>query len=141
MPLGTTLVAAGRQRAWAAVQFGCVVVSAALDPLLIPWFQAHAGNGGIGVCVATVVSEVLMVAGGLALLPAGVCGRALPRTLAAACAAGLAMTVAALLAAPLGPWLAAPLAVAVYACAIGMSGEFDRSQLAMLKGLWRRGAA
>jgi hypothetical protein len=65
----------------------------------------------------------------------------LPRTLAAACAAGLAMTVAALLAAPLGPWLAAPLAVAVYACAIGMSGEFDRSQLAMLKGLWRRGAA
>ena len=40
-------MAAGRERPWAISQFLCVVVSAALDPILVPWFQAHRGNGGL----------------------------------------------------------------------------------------------
>jgi O-antigen/teichoic acid export membrane protein len=137
MPLGTALVAAGRQRAWAVVQFGCVLISAVLDPLLIPWFQRHGGNGGLGVCVSTAVSEVLMVAGGLSLLPAGVLGVDLRRTLYAVSAAGAAMAAAALLLAPLGPYLSAPLALAVYAGSIVLSGEVGAAQVAMLRTLLR----
>ena len=44
-------------------------MSLVLNPLLVPWFQQRAGNGGLGVSVATVVSEVLMVAGGFWLAP------------------------------------------------------------------------
>jgi O-antigen/teichoic acid export membrane protein len=72
MVIGSCLVSAGRQNAWTAVQLGSVLVSTALDPLLISWFQAHYGNGGLGVCVATVISEVFMISGGLWLLPKGI---------------------------------------------------------------------
>jgi Na+-driven multidrug efflux pump len=56
------------------IQFASVIVSAACDPPLIIWFQAHTGNGGLGVCVATVGSEVLMLAGGLYLRMWRACG-------------------------------------------------------------------
>jgi O-antigen/teichoic acid export membrane protein len=72
MVIGSCLVSAGRQNAWTVVQLGSVVVSAALDPPLISWFQNHYGNGGLGVCTAAVLSEVLMVGGGLWLLPKGI---------------------------------------------------------------------
>jgi len=72
MVIGSCLVAAGRQNGWTAVQLGSVIVSVALDPPLISWFQAHYGNGGLGVCSAAVLSEVLMVGGGLWLLPKGI---------------------------------------------------------------------
>jgi O-antigen/teichoic acid export membrane protein len=76
MVIGSCLVSAGRQNSWTVVQLGSVVVSAALDPLLITWFQAHHGNGGLGVCTAAVISEVLMVSGGLWLLPKGILANA-----------------------------------------------------------------
>lgn len=137
MPLGTGLVAAGRQRAWAAVQFGCVVVSAAFDPLLIPWFQAHAGNGGLGVCAANVGSEVLMVAGGLWLLPRGVLARELVRSALAAGAGGAVMAALALGLRGISAYAVAPLAVCGYACVIWLSGEFGPAQLAGLRAMLR----
>jgi O-antigen/teichoic acid export membrane protein len=122
MPIGTMLMAAGRQRAWAATQFGCVLISAVLDPLLIPWFQARTGNGGLGVCVATVVSETAMVGAGLWLLPAGVLQRSLLRQLRAIAAAGAVMALLAWLMAGLNPWLAAPLALAAYLGCLATGG-------------------
>jgi O-antigen/teichoic acid export membrane protein len=137
MPLGTSLVAAGRQRAWAAVQFLCVIVSAAFDPLLVPWFQEHAGNGGLGVCVTNVASEVLMVAGGLWLLPHGVLARSLARSALAALAGGVAMAAVALALRPYTAFLVAPLSVLGYACTIWLTGEFGAAQLATLRAMLR----
>jgi O-antigen/teichoic acid export membrane protein len=79
MVIGSCLVSAGRQNAWTAVQLGSVVISAALDPFLISWFQTHYGNGGLGVCTAAVISEVFMVCGGLWLLPKGILAQ-IPRS-------------------------------------------------------------
>ena len=140
MPLGTTLVAAGRQRAWAAAQFACVLISVAFDPLLIPWFQQTTGNGGLGVCVSAVGSEVLMVAAGIWLLPRGVLDRSLWRTLFVALGAGVAMTAVAMAFARLTPYAAAPLALLAYAVGIWAAGEVDRRQLAVLRVLWKRPA-
>lgn len=141
MPIGSSLAAAGRQRAWALAQFACVVVSAALDPLLIPWFQDRTGNGGLGVCVATDVSEVLMVAAGIALLPRGVLDRTLWRTLAAVAAAAAAMAaLGALLLSVLDwpPLAAAVPAVLAYLGVLWATGEIDRARLAALRGLLAR---
>jgi O-antigen/teichoic acid export membrane protein len=137
MPLGTILAAAGRQRAWAGAQFACVAVSAACDPLLIPWFQDRTGNGGLGVCVSTAGSEVLMVAAGLWLLPRGVLDGSLGRTLASVACGGAAMAVIAWAASwvslgPVSPWATspwaiAPMAVMGYAACLWSTGALPRS--------------
>jgi len=134
MPLGTTLAAAGRQRAWAGAQFACVAVSAACDPLFIPWFQDRTGNGGLGVCVSTAGSEVLMVAAGLWLLPRGVLDRSLVRTLASvtfagAGMAGIAWAFSRVATSSLSPWAVAPLAVMGYAACLWATGALPQSTL------------
>jgi O-antigen/teichoic acid export membrane protein len=138
MPIGTCLVAAGRQRAWAITQFGCVATSLALDPLLIPRFQRAYGNGGLGVCVASVASEVLMLSIGVALLPRGILGRPLLGKLARAGLAGLAMLAVARATHGLGSFGSAPLALASYAVVLWAAGGLDRNQLAALRALVRR---
>jgi O-antigen/teichoic acid export membrane protein len=134
MPLGSAVVAFGKQRAWAVVQSGCIVVSAIVDPILVPWFQAHTGNGGLGVCVATVVSEVFMVAGAIWLAPRGIFDRSVLRGLGLAAVAGCAMAATARLLSGITPFVAAPLAVVAYVACLSVTGGLDKAQLAALRG-------
>lgn len=129
MPLGTALMAAGRQRMWAFVQSLCVVVSLVLDPLLVPLFQQHIGNGGLGLCVAGVISELVVLIFGLALMPKGVLDRRLASSVSKALLAGAAMAVFAFVARPVTPFAAAPAAVLVYVLALYFSGGSERQQL------------
>jgi O-antigen/teichoic acid export membrane protein len=140
MPLGVALLAAGRQRVWATVQLACVGVSAALDPLLIPWFQKHWQNGGLGVCVAGVVSECLMVAAGLVLMGRAVLNGALGVTLVRTVVAGAAMASTAFALRHINPFVAAPLALASYAGALLLVGGLNRSQLTLLRSAVARKA-
>lgn len=66
---GVVLAAAGREKSWATAQLLCLVISVIFDPILIPLLQAKAGNGGLGVCLAIVASEMCMTASAVALLP------------------------------------------------------------------------
>ena len=144
MLLGPTLAAQGKQKAWTITQFGCVLVSAIADPLLIPWFQRRVGNGGLGVCVAAGISEALMVTVGFWLAPRGLIDRPLLRGLGAALLAGAGMATVALLLAHLkvNPFLSAPLSVLAYGLCLWALGELDRERLYMIRGiLTRRGAA
>ncbi len=123
MPLGTTLVALGRQRAWTWAQLGCVLVSIVLDPVLIPWFQARAGNGGLGICVASVVAEALMLIAAIRLMPLRLLDVGLRRT---AVRVGLAACALILIARTTGdftPWLAAGLSGAGYLTVLLAFGE------------------
>lgn len=94
--LGTSLTAAGKQVSWAWAQSSCVVVSLVADPFLVPLFQRRYGNGGLGVGVATVISEVMMATAALLLVPRGLVGGSLIRTLLRTLLAGGAMCAAAL---------------------------------------------
>ena len=94
--LGTSLTAAGKQVSWAWAQSSCVVVSLIADPFLVPLFQRRYGNGGLGVGVATVISEVMMATAALLLVPRGLVGGSLIRTLLRTLLAGGAMCAAAL---------------------------------------------
>jgi O-antigen/teichoic acid export membrane protein len=129
MPLGSALLAAGRQAAWAWAQFGCVILRLILNPLLIPWFQKRYGNGGLGVCVASVVCEVGLVAVALYMIPHGVIDRGLAKVLGKGVLAGGVMAVAAWLLRDLNPWLAAPVAVIAYFGALYLLGGIDMTQI------------
>jgi len=141
MPLGASLMAAGRQRAWASLQGLCVVTSLILDPVLVPWFQQRMGNGGLGVCLATVFSEVLMVTGGVWLMPRGVVNRDLARSIVVTLSAGAAMAFVARLLSTTSFWAAAPAAGLAYAAVVWVLGGVDEQQVELLKSIVRRKAA
>jgi O-antigen/teichoic acid export membrane protein len=139
MPIGCCLVAAGRQNAWTVVQAGCVVVSLLLDPPLIHWSQAHWGNGGLGVCAAAVVSEILVVSGGVALLPAGVLHKVPRAKVGFVLASALVMAAVATAARGLDDILRACLAVLAYGLCLQITGAFDFFTLrSFLGSLWAR---
>jgi O-antigen/teichoic acid export membrane protein len=72
--LGFALLALGRGTALSLAKLASLVVSTALELLLIPIFQQRTGNGGIGVVAAFVVSEVVVFGGAVFLLPRGSLG-------------------------------------------------------------------
>ena len=137
MPLGTTIMAAGRQRAWSVVQCLAVGVSVVLDPLLVPVFQHRYGNGGLGLCIASVVSELVMVAFGFALLPRGVLDRGLVRLSGSIAVSGLAFAATAWIANGLPAVVAAGVASAAYAATLWLTGGIDKQQIQALLRAFR----
>jgi PST family polysaccharide transporter len=137
IPLSQCINASGRQGRWAVVQFGCVIISAVADPPLIGWFQAHAGNGGVGVCVANVISELLMVVGAVLLVPKGVLDASLLRLLGKPALAGVAMAGVGLALSRYNVVLGAVVAMATYAAVLWLIGELRGTQLRSLLGSFR----
>lgn len=138
MPLGSCLLAAGRQRAWAVVQFASVGVSLIVDPLVIPWFQTRVGNGGLGVAWATVACEVFIVGAGVVLAPRGIFDTALLRGLLKPLLGAFAMAAAAILLSDVTPFIAAPIAVTAYALTLWLTGGVDRAHLAAVIAVLKR---
>jgi O-antigen/teichoic acid export membrane protein len=132
MPLSACINASGRQSRWALVQFSCVIVSAVADPFLISWFQAHTGNGGLGVCVATVGSEVLMLAAATVVVPKGILDASVLRIFAKPGLAGLVMAGVGWVAGRYNDLLGAILAVGSYFVVLWLAGELRGEHLRSL---------
>jgi O-antigen/teichoic acid export membrane protein len=69
--LATAFFALGRAKAFSVAKWASVVVSTVLGLLLIPIFQEHTGNGGIGVAAAFVSGELVVFGGGIFMLRLG----------------------------------------------------------------------
>jgi O-antigen/teichoic acid export membrane protein len=140
MPLGTAIIASGRQRTWTAVQVICLINSLLLAPILIRHFQKTTGNGGAGLPVAAAVSETLMVGVGLWLLPRGLFDRSLLKSLSLAAVAGFGMagTAYGLRQISEVSFLTAPFAVLAYALLLYWTGVIRPEQLAAVQGVLRR---
>lgn len=140
MPIGCALMASGHQRAWVVLQLGCVMVSVVLNPWLVPWSQSHFANGGLGVCIAIVLSEVVMVVGGSWLafraLSTTLFDRMLWRCAAVALLGGAAMALIALLMRDYSAWLTAPAAVAAYGGVLAIGGLLRTTQLNQVRALF-----
>ena len=133
--LGHALTAVGRTTGFAVTKAVSVVVSTGLDIVLIPHFQRHGGNGGIGVIVAFITSEVVVLAGSIYLLPRGSIGRSIAADVVRALATGLATGALILLLPPLSPLLAIPLCVIAFtAVSLGL-GLAKREDLELLRGV------
>jgi O-antigen/teichoic acid export membrane protein len=135
--LGISIAACKRQLRYAVAQSFCLLVALVLDPILVPYFERAAGNGGLGVSTSVTVAELAMVAAGAAILPAGVIDRSLLGTVGRALAAAAAMAAVgfALRALPL---LAIPLAVGAYGGTLWALGGLDPELLDLLRDLLRR---
>jgi O-antigen/teichoic acid export membrane protein len=87
------LTAMGRSTEFSIAKIASVVVSTALDLVLIPLFQRRTGNGGIGVVTAFLVSEFVVFGGSFFLMPKGSLGPAaladVARAIGAAAVTGL----------------------------------------------------
>jgi O-antigen/teichoic acid export membrane protein len=66
--LSYALLALVQAKALSVVKVASVVVSTALELMLIPIFQQRTGNGGIGVAAAFVASEIVVFGGAIFLL-------------------------------------------------------------------------
>jgi hypothetical protein len=111
------------------VQFVCVLVSVVADPFLISWFTAHGGNGGLGVCIATAGSEVLMLIGALLLVPRGILDGSLLRLMRNPAIAGVAMVAVALVTRSCGSLVAAALAVVGYGAVLWATGAVTATEI------------
>jgi O-antigen/teichoic acid export membrane protein len=138
MTLGCCISAAGLQKRWAVAQVGCVLISFAADPFLIPWFQRRFHNGGLGICVASVASEVLMLVAASWIAPKGILDRLVVRTLLSALLAGGAMAGLAYALRDVTVFLSIPLVVLAYLAVLFATGGSDRDQLRSLRQMLRK---
>src|SRR4029434_3002195 len=65
---GTAIVAIGRAGSVAVAKGIAIVIVSAIELALIPYCQAHYGNGGLGVMAAFFAGEVFMVSADVYLL-------------------------------------------------------------------------
>jgi O-antigen/teichoic acid export membrane protein len=72
--LGNALFAIGRAKAFSVAKVASLVVSTALELVLIPIFQQRTGNGGIGVVAAFAASEIVVFGGAIFLMRRGTLG-------------------------------------------------------------------
>ena len=75
MVLGTVLIARGKERPWAGIAIAAAVFNPLLNLWAIPLTTRLYGNGGIGASAATALTELLMMAGALWLMPSGIFSR------------------------------------------------------------------
>ena len=109
-------------------------MSVVVDPILVPYFQKRVGNGGLGVCIATVLSEILMMGVGIYLLPRGIFTRNVLKGMALAVVGGCAMAAAAWVLRGITPFVAAPLSTVVYFGCLYLTGGLEKDQIALFTG-------
>jgi hypothetical protein len=92
----------------------------------------------MGVCVASVGSEALVVFCAVLLAPRGIFDRRFWRSLVLAGAAGLAMAAVARALSFLSPFLAAPCALSAYVLVLWLTGGLEPSYIAAARALLAR---
>lgn len=73
--LGQFLTSTDRQNRWTVVMLVATALTIPLDLLLVPWCQRWFANGAMAGSLSFLITELAMVACGIALLPRGALGR------------------------------------------------------------------
>jgi O-antigen/teichoic acid export membrane protein len=136
--LGNIIYASGAGTGFAIAKIGSVVVGTALDFLLIPFFQKHFGNGGIGVVVAFALSEFVVFAGAMIVIRRGTLEAGMALDVARALGAAAATLLLFRVIPPVPPWVGMPLSIAAFAVASLAFGLMGRRDLAVLGTLLQR---
>jgi O-antigen/teichoic acid export membrane protein len=137
---GNALTAMGRATALSVAKIGSVLLSTALDLILIPIFQKGTGNGGIGVVVAFAASEAVVFAGALFLLPRGSLGPSVALDVGRALGAAAITALLFHWMPPLPLLVGLPLCVLVFSlCSVAL-GLVRRADVQLLRALLRKGS-
>jgi len=136
---GNALTAMGRATALSVAKIGSVVLSTALDLILIPFFQRSTGNGGLGVVVAFATSEAVVFAGALFLLPRGSFGATAALDVGRALASAVLTALLFRFLPPLPFYVGLPACVLAFSlCSVAL-GLVRRDDVRLLRALLRRG--
>jgi O-antigen/teichoic acid export membrane protein len=135
------LTAMGRAAALSLAKIGSVVLSTALDLILIPIFQKTTGNGGLGVVVAFGASEAVVFAGALFLLPRGSFGPAAVLDVGRALGSAAITALVFRFMPPLPFYLGFPLCVLAFSLFSLALGLVRRADVQLLRALLHRGKA
>jgi O-antigen/teichoic acid export membrane protein len=135
--LGTALFASGRQLAWTFCKGAAVLLGAGASVLLIPWFQARTGNGGLGAVGVTAFAEICMLGAAFMLLPKGVLGWSALSDILRALGGAAAMVGTAQLLRGVPLLVSAPCALAAYALMLLALGGVRLSDLSMFRSTFR----
>jgi len=112
--LGNIILAAGSVVRFARAKVGAVIVTTALEVVLIQICQTQFGNGGIGVMLAFAAGELILIVAAIRLIPAGTLDRTSLVDVGRALAAGAATVLTLQLVAPAGPLVGIAVTVAAY---------------------------
>ena len=134
----TALTALGRSSAFSLVKVASVVLGIAMDLVLVPLFQRRTGNGGIGIVVASLASEVAVFAGAALLMPSGSLrgGVAKDVVRAIGCGATTALVFHWLPALPL--YAGIPACIAAFGLCALAAGLIRRSDVLVFTAMTRR---
>jgi O-antigen/teichoic acid export membrane protein len=139
--LCVAVYAVARPRPLALAKWLNVACTTGLAFVLVPYFERTQGNGGMGIAVAFVTSEVIMFVSALRLLPRGTLQRSSLLDVARALAASLG-TVAIVRLLPALPFYAAlPLSVVVFVALAAALGLVRREEVARVRALLTRTVA
>jgi O-antigen/teichoic acid export membrane protein len=133
--MGFAIYATGKARSLAVVKLLTVLLSTGLSILLVPWFQARHGNGGLGVVIAFGVSEVPMVIASALLIPRGTIQRSMLLDLARALSVSAATLLLFLALPPLSPLVRISVFLVAFPALSVALGLVNRADLALLGGL------
>jgi O-antigen/teichoic acid export membrane protein len=136
MLLANAITAVGKTKEIALVKALSVAISTGLAALLIPLCQTRFGNGAIGLILAFVCVEILVLLAFIWLIPRGAIapGSLLDCLRAGAVASGT--TIVHWLLSPITPWLGVPVCIVVFIAllvAIGLVRKTDLEGLADFK--------
>jgi O-antigen/teichoic acid export membrane protein len=131
--LNQVLVAAKRQVAWTWVMAGATVVNPLLNLALIRATQSRYGNGAIGAALSLLLTELLIVAVGFAMVGRSVLDGRAARRCVVALVASAAMPVAAYLARPLGTLPALVAAALAFLVAAAVLRLFTTEEIALAR--------
>jgi O-antigen/teichoic acid export membrane protein len=140
MLFGNAIIAAGKAGQLAKVKGVAVVVTTALELILIQWFQVHYSNGGIGIVLAIAGGELIMVAGAVFLIRDIVTIGMATDFLRGAASGGATILVMRSLP-DITPFIAIPLCVALYLVLSAAAGLVRRTDLDLLMATLRRRSA
>jgi O-antigen/teichoic acid export membrane protein len=138
MLLGLVVVAIRRTREMAFAKFANIAVSTILALFLVPAFQVHWDNGGLGIVVAIGAGELFMLVTFVAVLPRGTLDGRTLRDAASAVLAGFGTFALFWLLPPLSPWLGIPLCVIVFGLFALAVGLVTRADLVELSNILKR---
>ena len=95
--LGSVAMASDRQRQWVAVSAAATLFNPLMNLVAIPLTARMFGNAAIGAAIVTVMTELILMAGGIALRPQGVLDRPTLNSLVRIVGASLTMVPVVLL--------------------------------------------
>jgi O-antigen/teichoic acid export membrane protein len=136
--LGNILFVVGKARSFAVVLAAKVVLSAGLSLVLVPVLQERTENGGIGIVLAVTLSELMVMASALALLPRGTFARHAALDTARALGAATATAFLFLVIPPVNYPLGIPLCIATFGTASWLLGLMRRRDVDTFLGIFRK---